>query len=44
VDRYGRVRAFTLMRTAIFDDGRLALAAQIREAIAEAQAGLKATL
>lgn len=44
VDRYGRVRAFTFMRTALFDDGRLALAAQIREAITEAQAGLKATL
>jgi len=44
VDRYGRVRAFTFMRTALFDDGRLALAAQMRESIKEAQAGLKATL
>jgi len=44
VDRYGRVRAFTFMRTALFDDGRLALAAQMREAIKAAQAGLKATL
>ena len=38
VDRYGRLRAFTFMRTALFEDGRLALAAQLREAITKAQA------
>ncbi|MFG3340867.1 hypothetical protein [Glycomyces sp. NPDC048151] len=42
VDRYGRLRAFTFMRTALFDDGRLALAAKIREAVTKAQAGAAA--
>jgi hypothetical protein len=42
VDRYGRLRAVTFMRTALFgDDGRHGLAEQLREAITEAQAGLK---
>lgn len=44
VDRYGRLRAFTFMRTALFDDGRMALAAQIREAINEAQVPLRISL
>jgi hypothetical protein len=45
VDRYGRLRAFTFMRAGLFgDDGRLGLAAEIREAIDEAQAALKAEL
>ncbi|MEU5154004.1 hypothetical protein [Glycomyces sp. NPDC021274] len=44
VDRYGRLRAFTFMRTALFDDGRMALAAQIREAITLAQAPLRVSL
>lgn len=38
VDRYGRLRDLTFMRTALFgDDGRLGLAAEIREAITGAQ-------
>lgn len=44
VDRYGRLRALTFMRAGLFDDGRLALAAEIREAIAGAQRGLHALL
>ncbi|MDN3241530.1 hypothetical protein [Glycomyces tritici] len=44
VDRYGRLRAFTFMRTALFDDGRMALAAQIREAVNAAQAPLRVSL
>lgn len=41
VDRYGRLRAVTFMRTALFDDGRHGLTEQLCEAITEAQAGLK---
>lgn len=38
VDRYGRLRALTFMRTGLFgDDGRHGLEAEIREAIDEAQ-------
>jgi hypothetical protein len=38
VDRYGRLRALTFMRTALFgEDGRLGLADEIREAITGAQ-------
>ncbi|HEX2143353.1 MAG TPA: hypothetical protein VHG10_02480 [Glycomyces sp.] len=44
VDRYGRLRAVTFMRTGLFDDdGRLGLAAEIREAITEAQNSLTAS-
>jgi hypothetical protein len=42
VDRYGRLRGVTFMRTNLFgDDGRLGLADQLSEAIIEAQAGLR---
>lgn len=42
VDRYGRLRGVTFMRNALFeDDGRIGLAAQLREAVRKAQAGLK---
>lgn len=43
VDRHGRLRSITFMRTGLFgDDGRLGLAAQIHEAIARAQNSLNA--
>lgn len=44
VDRYGRLRGITFMRTRLFgDDGRLGLAAEIRESIEGAQRELKTT-
>lgn len=44
VDRHGRLRGITFMRTRLFgDDGRLGLAAEIREAIEGAQRELKST-
>lgn len=45
VDRYGRLRGVTFMRTALFDDdGRIGLAAQIRDAVRKAQAGMTASV
>ncbi|THV40671.1 hypothetical protein [Glycomyces buryatensis] len=45
VDRYGRLRGVTFMRTDLLgDDGRHGLAAEIREAIDGAQVELKTTL
>lgn len=45
VDRYGRLRGITFMRTGLFGvDGRLGLTAEIREAIDGAQAALKSAL
>jgi len=45
VDRYGRLRGVTFMRTGLFaDDGRLGLAAEISEAIDGAQTALKVAL
>ncbi|RRS01586.1 hypothetical protein [Glycomyces terrestris] len=44
LDRYGRVRDLTFMRTDLFgDDGRHGLAAEIREAIRAAQSALTAS-
>lgn len=44
VDRHGRLRGITFMRTELFDDGRHGLADEVRDAIEGAQGALRADL